>query len=198
MAGNTSGTDSTSYPGRTRPVLLTALGRAWWVLLLYGVFAILFGLLAILSPVGTAAALTWSLGLLAIIEGVISAFAWFDRDSVLPRGWLVLYAVLSLIFGVLALMNPLTMASALILLLAVWLVVGGIYRIVFAIQVRKEIEGEWLLIVSGVLAIVLGLMFVASPVAGLVVTTVWIGIAALVYGCIQIFAAFRLRRLRDA
>lgn len=179
-----------------RSAVLAALGRSWWVLLLYGILAILFGLVAAMSPVSTAEAMAWALGLLAVIEGGVSVFAWFDKDSVMPKGWLALYAIASLIFGVLALMNPLAIAGALILLLAAWLVVGGIYRIIFAIQVRKEIEGEWMLILSGVLAILLGLMFVASPVAGVVVTTIWIGAAALVYGAIQVFAAFKLRSLR--
>ncbi len=180
-----------------RSLLLSALSRGWWVLLLYGVLAVLFGLLAVLRPVGAAAALAWTLGLLAIFEGVISAFAWFDKASLWPRGWLALYTIASLVFGVLAVMDPLAMAGALVVLLGVWLIVGGVYRIIFAIQVRKEIEGEWLLIVSGILAILLGLMFIASPVTGLVVTTVWIGVAALVYGAFQVLAALRLRALRQ-
>jgi uncharacterized membrane protein HdeD (DUF308 family) len=99
-------------------------------------------------------------------------------------------------FGVLAVLNPLATASVLILLLAAWLIVAGIYRIVFAIRVRKEIQGEWLLILSGVLAIVLGAMMVANPMAGIAVTTLWVGIGSLLYGVLQIMVAWRIRRLR--
>lgn len=66
----------------------------------------------------------------------------------------------------------------------------------FAVRVRKEIQGEWLLIVSGVLAIVLGAMMVANPMAGIAVTTLWIGIGSLLYGVLQIVVAWRIRRLR--
>jgi len=93
-------------------------------------------------------------------------------------------------------LNPLATASVLILLLAAWLIVAGIYRIVFAVRVRKELQGEWLLILSGVLAIVLGAMMVANPMAGIAVTTLWIGIGSVLYGVLQIAVAWRIRRLR--
>jgi len=179
---------------RTSP-LLTVIGRSWWVLMLYGVVAVVFGLIAITRPLSAATALAWAIGVMALVEGLISLFALFGRSGV-PRGWLLVYALASLVFGVLAVLNPLATASVLILLLAAWLIVAGIYRIVFAVRVRKEIQGEWLLIVSGVLAIVLGAVMVANPMAGIAVTTLWIGIGSLLYGVLQIVVAWRIRRLR--
>ena len=92
--------------------------------------------------------------------------------------------------------NPLATASVLVLFLAAWLLVAGIYRIVFAIRVRRQIQGEWLLILSGLLAVVLGLLFVANPYAGVAVTTLWIGIGSLLYGLLQVLVAFKLRKLK--
>jgi uncharacterized membrane protein HdeD (DUF308 family) len=175
--------------------VLSLVGRSWWIVLLYGVVAVVFGLIAILQPLSAATALAWAIGVMALVEGLISLFAVFGNSGV-PRGWLLLYAVVSLGFGVLALLNPLATASVLILLLAVWLIVAGLYRIVFAIRVRRHIRGEWLLILSGLLAIVLGALMVANPIAGVAVTTLWIGIGSLIYGVLQIVVAFRLRRLR--
>lgn len=171
------------------------LSHSWWVLLIYGVLAVLFGILALSRPVSTAAVLAWTLGLFAIAEGIISVLALFDREQGVSRGWLIFYAVVSLAFGVLALSRPLAVASVLLFFIAAWLIVGGIYRIVFAVRVRKEIKGEWLIILSGVLAIALGVMFALNPLVGLAVTTFWIGLLALIYGVSQIVAAFRLRKL---
>jgi uncharacterized membrane protein HdeD (DUF308 family) len=171
------------------------LGHSWWILLIYGLLSVAFGILALTRPIATAAVLAWGLGLLAIAEGIISVVALFNRDHGVSRGWLIFYAVASLAFGVLALSRPLAVASVLLFFVAAWLIVGGIYRIVFALRVRKEIKGEWLIIVSGVLAILLGVMFALNPLAGLAVTTFWIGLLALVYGVFQIIAAFRLRKL---
>ncbi|CAH0198696.1 HdeD family acid-resistance protein [Stenotrophomonas lactitubi] len=176
--------------------LLSAVGRSWWILLLYGLVALGFGIIAIGWPMSAAIALAWTLGVMAIVEGVISLLALITGASGASRGWLLLYVVASLGFGILAVINPLATASVLVLFLAAWLLVAGIYRIVFAIRVRRQIQGEWLLILSGVLAIVLGLLFAANPYAGVAVTTLWIGIGSLLYGALQVLVAFKLRKLR--
>jgi len=176
--------------------ILSSLGRSWWVLLLYGVLGVLFGLIALTRPVAAATALAWAVGVMALAEGVVSLFALFDRQVTISKGWLALYALVSIVFGLLTVINPVATAGMLLLFLAAWLIVAGVYRIIFAIRVRKEIRGEWLIALSGVLAIVLGLLFVRFPVKGLVVTTIWIGAGALVYGFVQILAAFKVRRLK--
>lgn len=176
--------------------VVSLVARSWWVLLLYGLVALVFCAVAILQPLAAATALAWAIGVMAVVEGVISLVALFGGNSGVSRGWLAVYALASLVFGVLAVINPLATASVLVLLLAVWLIVAGIHRIVFAVRVRRHIQGEWLLILSGVLAIVLGALLVANPLAGVAVTTLWIGIGSLIYGVLQVVVAFRLRRLR--
>jgi uncharacterized membrane protein HdeD (DUF308 family) len=174
---------------------ISLLSRNWWVVLLFGLLAILFGVLTLFSPVTTAAVLVLWMGAVAIVEGVVALAAAIGGAAPVSRGWAVFYALLSIGFGILALLDPLGMASALMLVLAAWLMVAGVYRIVFAIRVRKQIEGEWMLIVSGALAVLLGVLFAVNPVSGLVVTSLWIGATALVYGVLQVVVAFRLRRL---
>ena len=112
----------------------------------------------------------------------------------ISRGWLVLYALTSIVFGLLAIWHPLAVVGVLLLFLAAWLIVAGVYRIVFALRVRKEIQGEWMIALSGVLAIVLGLLFAAYPAAGVLTIAIWIGVAALLYGILQLVAGIRLRR----
>jgi len=173
--------------------IFSSLGRSWWVLLLYGVLGVLFGLIAVTRPVAAAAALAWALGVMALAEGLVSLLALFDKQVAISKAWLALYAVVSIVFGLLTVFNPVATAGILLLFLAAWLIVAGVYRIVFAIRVRKQIRGEWLIALSGLLAIVLGVLFILNPASGLAVTTIWIGAAAIVYGVVQIIAAFRVR-----
>jgi len=175
--------------------IFSSLGRSWWVLLLYGVLGVLFGLIAVTRPVAAAAALAWALGVMALAEGLVSLLALFDKQVAISKGWLALYAVVSILFGLLTVFNPIKTAGILLLFLAAWLIVAGVYRIVFAIRIRKEITGEWLIALSGLLAIALGVLYILNPVGGLAVTTIWIGAAAIVYGVLQIIAAFKVRRL---
>ncbi|HEY0181134.1 MAG TPA: DUF308 domain-containing protein [Dokdonella sp.] len=177
-----------------RAGLLSGVGRAWWVLVVYGVISILFGLSAIVRPAATAIAFVWAIGVMALAEGLIGVFALFDRDVRVAHGGLVVYALASIAFGLIAVLQPLVAIGALILLLAAWLLVAGVYRVVFAIRVRRHVEGEWLIALSGVLAIALGLMFAAFPLAALVAAAIWIGVGALFYGALQIVAGLNLRR----
>lgn len=175
--------------------LVAGFARSWWVLVLYGVVAIAFGLYALAVPAASGIALAWAFGVMAIAEGVASVFALPGGNAPVSRGWLMLYALVSIVFGVLAIMQPVAVAGTLLMFLAAWLIVAGIWRIVFAIRVRKWIPNEWALILGGVLAIVLGVLFVAYPIAGLLAVMLWIGAGALVYGVLQVIAGFRLRKL---
>jgi uncharacterized membrane protein HdeD (DUF308 family) len=89
------------------------------------------------------------------------------------------------------------MAEALVWLLALWLVGAGLARIVLSVQVSKLVRGEWLLTLSGVLALALGILFFARPGAGRLTPVFWIAIGALVSGALQIGGALRLGKLRS-
>ncbi len=178
------------------PGFLSFVGRSWWVLLLYGILGVFFGLFALARPLAAATALVWAIGVLALAEGIVSLLAVFRDNVAVSKGWAVFYALMSIVFGVIAITNPVAAAGGLLLFLAAWLIVAGVYRIVFAIRVRQEIKGEWLIALSGVLSIILGVLYFASPLTGLVITAWWIGAGALVYGILQIVAAFKLRTLR--
>lgn len=171
------------------------LGRGWWILMAYGIIAIVFGLIAVFQPLTAIAALTWIMGVMALAEGIASLFTLATSSGGFARGWLVFYGVVSILFGLVAIFDPLSTASALLVLLGIWLIVAGVHRLVLGLRVRRHLPGEGWTVLSGVLALLLGIAFVASPLSGLVVTALWIGILALLYGIVQVMAALRLRKL---
>lgn len=170
------------------------VSRSWWVFLLYGLLAIATGIASLLWPGLTVMALVLVFGAFSLAEGLVSLASAFGRGLALPRWLLVLYALVSIVFGVLAIAQPLQMASALLWLLALWLVIGGVARIVFAIHVRKLVQGEWLLVLGGLLSILLGVLFFAYPAAGLVTIALWFGVGLIAYGVLQAAVALRLRK----
>ena len=175
--------------------LRDTVGRSWWVILLFGIVSALFGVMALVNPVAAGASMTWAIGVLAVAEGLVGLVGAFNKGAGVSRGWMIVYAVISLVFGVMAIANPVSMAASIVMVAAVWFIVSGVLRIIFAIRVRKEIDHEWMLILGGVLGVALGVLMLAAPVAGLIVGVIWIGIGALVYGLLQIFAAFKVRKL---
>lgn len=174
--------------------VLQAVARQWWVLLLFGVLAALFGILCLTQPVKVAAIVTLWAGVLSLFEGAVSLVAVMRGQSPVSRGWALFYALSSLAFGLLAVINPVAMASAVVLLVALWLLIAGVYRVVMAVRWRKQGTARGWLLLSGVLAVVLGGLFAMKPLAGIAVAALWIGVLALVYGIFQIIAALALRR----
>ena len=170
------------------------MSRAWWVFLLYGLFAIAFALFALFRPDATVWMMIVAFGLLALADGVVSLLSVFRKQVALPNWLLLLYAVASIGFGLLALFQAQMVATVLVWLLAVWLVIAGVARIVFAVQMRRLIQGNWLLALSGILALLLGLLFIARPNIGVATLAVWLGIGALVYGVLQVALALYMRQ----
>ena len=177
------------------------IGRSWWILMAFGVIAIVFGLIAVFQPLAAIAALTWIMGIMALAEGVSTLFMTATAYRGAGKGWLIGYGVLSILFGLLAIFDPLSMASALLVLVGIWLIIAGVYRLLLGLRIRRPVAGQgwaapgegWT-VLSGVLALLLGILLVVSPLSGLVATALWIGIVALVYGVIQVIAALRVRK----
>ena len=95
--------------------------------------------------------------------------------------------------GLVAFVFPAATAFALLMLVSVGSIVTGIFRIAAAIRLRKEIQGEWLLILNGLLSVAFGIVIVARPGVGLV-TLVWlIGMYAIIFGIILVALGFRVR-----
>ena len=183
--------------GTTSFLAGSSVTRSWWVFLLYGIVAIAFGLAALIWQSQTLIALIMGFGLLSLADGVVSLLSMFRKDVALPSWVLALYGLISIGFGLWVLMRPEQFGSVFLWLLALWLVLAGFARVLFAVMIRKVVQGEWLLALSGLLAAALGIWFFVNPNVGVVAIALWLGIGALIYGALQIFVAFRLRKLQN-
>jgi len=179
--------------------LLRELSKHWWLLLLRGIAAIAFGVLAFIWPGLTLLTLVILYGVFAIIDGVLALAAVFGRTGPdVPKWWLVLTGILGIGAGLIALFWPGITALVLIIFIGAWAIVRGIMEIIAAIQLRKEIEGEWLLILAGVLSVLFGLGVLLYPGAGAVALAWLIGIYAIVIGVVMVMLAIRLRKHHTA
>jgi uncharacterized membrane protein HdeD (DUF308 family) len=179
---------------RRTSVTLT-LGRNWWLVALRGVLAILFGLAAFVWPGLTLLALVLVFGVYAIVDGIfaiVSAVRAADRGR---RWWpFAVEGVAGIVAGFLALIASAAMAVALIIVIAAWAMVTGVLEIVAAIRLREEIENEWLLALGGVLSIAFGIVLVVAPAAGAIALVWVIGAYALLFGALMLALGIRLRR----
>ncbi|WP_294930921.1 HdeD family acid-resistance protein [uncultured Paracoccus sp.] len=172
--------------------------RFWWVLLVRGIAAVLFGVAALFWPGLTALVLLIAFGAFAVVDGVFAIVTAFQRKSHDEGWWTWLFdGVLSLAIGMMALFWPAATALALVIWIAVWAVIAGILRVIAAIRLRHEIEGEWALALSGLLLVIWGALLALVPAAG-ILGLAWIfGVFALAVGVVMVVLAFRVKGLPD-
>ena len=115
-----------------------------------------------------------------------------------PRWLLLLEGVVGILAGIIAFVNPGLTAVALLYLVAAWAIVTGLAEIVTAIRLRQEIQGEWALIVGGILSILFGVLLgVLGPFAG-ILSLIWlIGAYSIAFGVLLLVTAFRVRGQDD-
>ena len=185
-------THATSPDASQRP-LLHALARNWWLILLKGIAAILFGVLAFIWPGVTLFTLVILWGAFTLVDGVLSVAAAIMGGVPAPRWWLAIIGVLGIVVGLMTFVWPQITALVLLIFIAAWALVLGIMQIVGAIQLRKEIDNEWWLVAGGVLSVLFGLLLLARPGEG-VLALIWvIGAYAIVFGIMLVSLSLRLR-----
>jgi uncharacterized membrane protein HdeD (DUF308 family) len=184
-----------SAPTLTPPTLLHTLSRYWWLILLRGIAFIVFGVLAFMWPGLTLVTLVLFYGAFAIVDGVLAlAHAIMGGGEMGSRWWLVLVGVAGIAAGIVTFMWPGLTALLLLVFIATWAIVLGVFQIAGAIRLRKEIENEWTLILSGALSVGFGLVLLAAPGAG-AVGLIWvIASYAVVFGVLLVMLAFRLKK----
>jgi len=168
----------------------------WWVLLVRGILAVLFGIIAISNVQATALILFIWFVFYAISDGILNVYMSFMHRHDTHRWWLgFVTGMISILFGLAAFVWPQLTALLLLIFIAVRAIIEGISMVVTAIQVRQEVKGEWLLILGGIIALIFGIWMLFHPVIGGLALLWVIGIYALVFGVILIIQAFRMRRL---
>lgn len=174
--------------------MLDYLAEHWWVLTVRGAAAILFGLVAVLWPGITAIALATVFGVYALVDGVFAGWAAL-RAQEGDRTPLVWEAVLGVVVGLIILAWPLATVLVLTVLLGLWAIITGVFEILTAYRLRREIHGEWLYIFGGALSVAFGLVIWIVPFGGAIAMSFAIGVYALVFGAALIALSLRMRRL---
>jgi uncharacterized membrane protein HdeD (DUF308 family) len=170
------------------------LARNWWVVLLRGIAGILFGLATFFWPGISFYALVLLFGAFAFADGVLAIISAIRGGRENDRWWvLLLQGIAGIAAGLVTLVWPDISALALIYVIAAWALVTGGFEIAAAIRLRKVITGEWLLVISGIASVLLGVMLMLFPGPGALVLTLWVGAYALVSGVLLTFLALKLR-----
>jgi uncharacterized membrane protein HdeD (DUF308 family) len=174
--------------------MVHALAKNWWMLLLRGIAAIIFGGLALSWPGMTLVTLILFYGAYVLVDGVLAIIAAITGGTLAPRWWLAVVGLLGIAAGLLTFMMPGVTALVLLYFIAGWAIATGVFQIIGAIRLRKEIDNEWLLVLGGLISVLFGGAMFAAPGAGALALVTVIGIYAIVIGVLLIMLSFRLKR----
>lgn len=169
------------------------LKQIWWVVLLRGILAVLFGVVALVWPGITVWALVVVFAAYAIIDGIVLVVQSI-RDKPEGWGWWLAMGVVSVLAGLVALFWPGITALALLYVIAFYAILFGITGIVGGVRFRKVPESGWVWsVLAGVVAVLFGIVLLIFPGEGILSLIVLLGIYAILFGVLLIILAFQAR-----
>jgi uncharacterized membrane protein HdeD (DUF308 family) len=178
-------------------IMIEALKRHWWVLVIRGICGIVFGVIALAYPGLALATLVLLFGAWVLIDGVFRIVgATAGRASDPDWGFHLIVGILGVVVGFLTFRAPGITALALIIYIAAWALMVGAAEIALAIKLRKEMKGEWFLILMGLASIIFAVLLLWNPGPGALALLWLIASYAIVFGVLAIIFGFRLRSLR--
>ena len=176
--------------------MLHAITQKWQAPLVRGIVDILFGLMLIMSPVFSLFTIAIFFGILTFgdaVVGIVHGIAGGERG----KSWweMILLGLLGLAAGLITIFWPHITILIMLYIIAWWAIFRGIFEIIAAVRLRKVIQGEWFLLLSGTAAIGFGFIIFFSPRIGALSLMLILGWYMIWLGLLSISFAFELRRV---
>ncbi len=192
------GYDDTMVSSLSNPLGVARITSHWWVPLLRGVVAVVFGILLLVYPISSIFALVILFGAFMLVHGVlniVTALRFAHPDT--GHWWaILLQGLVGIAIGIVTFVLPGLTAVSLGFLIAIWAIITGVLEVVAAFRLRRDVPGEIFLMIAGFLSFLIGLWLIVRPLAALLPLTYLIGIYAIIGGIALIILAFRLRSHR--
>jgi uncharacterized membrane protein HdeD (DUF308 family) len=174
--------------------MLQVMSRNWWMVLIQGIAAVLFGIAILFTWPGLVVqTMILVFAVYVFVDGIFAVInAIQNRNS--PRWWVMLLeGAIGILAGIAAFLFPGGAVLTLLYIVAFWSVFTGLTQIITAVQLRKEIDNEWWLILSGIASMIFGFLIVLYPGAAVLTILNILGILAIIWGVMLVLLAFRLR-----
>jgi uncharacterized membrane protein HdeD (DUF308 family) len=173
--------------------MISMLARNWWAFVVRGIFAVLFGLIALFMPGVTMLSLVLLFAAYALADGVMAIISAIHAAKQGER-WslLVLEGIADIIIGAAAAALPGITVVVFVALIAAWALITGGFMLSAAFELDAD-HGRWWLALGGAASLAYGALLIVAPLMGALILTWWIGAYAIIFGIALLVAAFKLR-----
>jgi len=174
----------------------TALRRIWWLPVLRGVVLLILGLFMLIQPLGTVKALVWVFGVFAIIDGLIAIAQWLGNRKEPGAGWWLISGVVGIAFGVIAVVWTGPTAQVIFYLITLWVLVIGVLGIIASVVLYRSRDIGWYWVLTfGLIAFLFGLLLLMNPQTSVSIIVVLLGLFAFVGGVVLVVSGFATKQL---
>lgn len=172
--------------------------RTWWVFLIGGIAAVIFGILAFMNPGIALMVLAMFFAAWILVDGASNLIGSIQNRE--KDGWwiMLLIGILGICVGGFALFNPPVSMLALVYLVAFQAILLGVFLLMLGYKVRAATEKEWILYVTGALSVLFGILVIMQPAAGGVTIVYMVASWAILIGVLKVFFAFKIKNIPDA
>jgi len=176
----------------------TALRRIWWLPVLRGVVLLILGLFMLIQPLGTVKALVWVFGVFAIIDGLIAIAQWLSNRKEPGAGWWLVSGLVGIAFGIIAVVWTGPTAQVIFYLIALWVLVIGALGIIAAVVLYRSRDIGWYWVLTfGLISFLFGLLLIMNPQTSVSVIVVLLGLFAFVGGVVLVVSGFATKQLAN-
>jgi uncharacterized membrane protein HdeD (DUF308 family) len=171
----------------------------WGFVLLRGIALLILGVLLLYKPGITVLLLVQFLGAYFFVDGIFTVVkSIIGREFIEGWGWGVFVGILEVVGGIIVFARPIASAvltvGFLVYFIAFFAMFFGFLGIITGIRLRKEIKGEWSMILGGLIAVIFGILLILNPEASTSTFIIIKGVFAVIGGVALIFHAFKLRK----
>ena len=173
----------------SQDLVLGEVQKNWKWLLFLGIAFLILGIIGLGRAFTLTIASVYFFGFLILIGGAIQLFESFKCKGWKSFIWHLIISLIYIIIGIEIILKPMVASTVLTLMLAIGIILVGIFRVVMAIQHRGLTNWGWPLF-SGIISILLGLVIAAKwPVSGLFVIGLFVAIELIIHGWSYLFLA---------
>lgn len=172
-----------------------ALAKHWWAILLRGIVAVIFAMLAFFWPGLTVGILVIVLGLYLVIDGIF-AMTWAIKAIAEHKKWwlFLLEGIVGLLVGLMILFWPGITALVMLYFVAAWAIVSGLFELWAGFSVNWDAAIKSTMVVIGIISVLLGVLLFVYPFGGILAAVWLLGFYALIAGIALIIFSFQVKK----